>query len=119
VGSNTVARQYVESGDMIALAVLSDEPDPAFEDVPTAIDQGYDIEFPLNFMLLGPADLDGEAADEWDTMLSEINEDPEYIEAMSKVAQPTGLTSEELSELLEENVIPRINEISDYIGEDG
>lgn len=34
---------FVESGDVRILAALSEEPIPAFPDVPTAISQGYDV----------------------------------------------------------------------------
>ena len=34
---------FVESGDIRVLAALSDEPIPAFPDIPTAISQGIDV----------------------------------------------------------------------------
>ncbi|WP_340109755.1 Bug family tripartite tricarboxylate transporter substrate binding protein [Pikeienuella sp. HZG-20] len=34
---------FVESGDIKILAALSDDPIPAFPDIPTAISQGYDV----------------------------------------------------------------------------
>src|SRR5699024_7203428 len=54
------AVEYVESGDFKVLAVLTDERTDEAPDFPTAKEQDYDIEFSLQHILYGPADLPDE-----------------------------------------------------------
>ena len=45
VTSITLPAQYVESGEMVMLAAMTDEPLELHPDVPTMADEGYDVEY--------------------------------------------------------------------------
>lgn len=52
--------QYVESGDFISLGVMSEERNPFLPDVPTFIEQGYDITMDKYFYFAFPPSTDPE-----------------------------------------------------------
>lgn len=81
--SNAVS--YVESGDYKVLATLTEERDPLAPDFPTAIEQGYDITFPVTNVLYGPEDLSDEVLQKWDEATENLVNDEEYQEALENI----------------------------------
>mgnify|MGYP000877020148 FL=1 len=100
IGGVQTAKQYGESGDFRALAVLGGERDPMIPDVPTAKEQGYDVEFGLTFTFFGPKGLPQEVLDVWENALKQINENPDYIEAISQQGNPIYMTQKETEEFV-------------------
>jgi putative tricarboxylic transport membrane protein len=75
------AAGFVESGDIRLLAVLSDEPVPAFPDAPTAISQGYDVTgYNWRGFYVGNEVSDA-AYEEWVSKLETVYNSPEWQEA--------------------------------------
>ncbi|MFB4160928.1 tripartite tricarboxylate transporter substrate binding protein [Geomicrobium sp. JSM 1781026] len=81
------AINYVNSGDFKALAVLSEERDPLAPDVPTALEQGYDVQFPIVHTLYGPSGLPDEIVEQWNEATVQLSEDEEYIEDLATTFQ--------------------------------
>jgi putative tricarboxylic transport membrane protein len=74
----TVASGYLESGELKAVAVTSDERLEAFPDVPTLVESGIDTTFYRPQGVALPATASPEAAEFWEERLEEISEDPEW-----------------------------------------
>ncbi|MEQ3553496.1 tripartite tricarboxylate transporter substrate binding protein [Pseudonocardia nematodicida] len=100
VGSTATARQYLATGDFVALAVTSPERDPVLSEIPTAAEQGYDVEFPLNFSLLGPEETPDEVVAAWTEALRTVSTNPDYRRSMAEVAEPVSLDAAETEEQL-------------------
>lgn len=74
----------LEAGKMRALAVFNEERDPAFPDVPTAKEQGYDV---VGNPFTGPAVADGvpeDAVQKLRETLAEVVQDPAFEERARK-----------------------------------
>jgi tripartite-type tricarboxylate transporter receptor subunit TctC len=78
------ARSLVEAGEVRTLAVVSDERNPGFPDLPT-MPEALKVEWsPLPFRgVAGPAGLPEEVATKVSAALEEITEDPEFVAFMS------------------------------------
>lgn len=69
---------FVESGDIRILAALSDDPVPAFPDVPTAKSQGYDVTgYNWRGFYTG-GDVSDEAYDDWVTRLKTLYDSDDW-----------------------------------------
>ncbi|HET8726727.1 MAG TPA: tripartite tricarboxylate transporter substrate-binding protein [Alphaproteobacteria bacterium] len=72
---------FIESGDIRALAALSDEPIPAFPDIPTAASQGLDVTgYNWRGFYTG-GEVSDEAYQEWVDTLNTLYETEEWKEA--------------------------------------
>ena len=68
---------------MKALAVLTEERVPGFEDIPTAVEQGYDT-VAVNWRgLYVPKGISDERFEEWGQKLAAVAESDEWKEAMA------------------------------------
>ncbi|MEO1018959.1 MAG: tripartite tricarboxylate transporter substrate-binding protein [Pseudomonadota bacterium] len=79
---------FIESGDAVGLAVMSEERLPAFPDVPTAIEQGYDM---VGYNWRGfylPGEVDQETYDGWLDVMAQLFESDEW----QQTAEQNGLT---------------------------
>ncbi len=74
---------FLASGDIRALAVLTDERVAGFEDIPTAIEQGYDVVAGNWRGLYIPRGVSDETFDMWAGRLQQVADSPEWAEAMS------------------------------------
>lgn len=73
---------FLQAGEVKALAVLTEERVPGFEDVPTAVEQGYDT-VAVNWRgLYVPKGISDERFEEWGAMLAAVAESEEWQEAM-------------------------------------
>ena len=73
---------FVKSGQVRALAVLSDERVPGFDDIPTAKEQGIDV-VAVNWRgLYIPKDVSDETFNLWATRLQQVADSAEWKEAM-------------------------------------
>ncbi len=74
---------FHQSGEVKALAVLTEERVPGFEDVPTAVEQGYET-VAVNWRgLYVPKGISDERFEEWGAKLAAVAESDEWKEAMA------------------------------------
>ena len=74
---------FIASGDVRALAVLTEERVPGFEDIPTAVEQGYDVIAGNWRGLYIPRGVSDETFDMWAGKLQQVADSPEWAEAMA------------------------------------
>lgn len=76
-----------ESGDIRLLAIVEDEPSDMIEDVPTLVDEGYDIA-PMNsrFVISVPAETPENIRDSLEAALQSAAEDPDVVEKLTGAA---------------------------------
>lgn len=73
---------FIGSGEVRALAVLSDQRVPGFEDIPTAVEQGFDV-VAVNWRgLYVPKNIGDERFNEWVEKLRAVGESDEWKAAM-------------------------------------
>jgi len=74
---------FLQAGEVKALAVLTEERVPGFEDIPTAVEQGYET-VAVNWRgLYVPKDISDERFEEWGAKLAAVAESAEWKEAMA------------------------------------
>ena len=74
---------FLKSGDVRALAVLTEERVPGFENIPTAMEQGIDV-VAVNWRgLYIPKDVSDETFNTWADRLQKVADSAEWQEAMS------------------------------------
>jgi putative tricarboxylic transport membrane protein len=94
----------IESGDLRALAVTAPErfTTAPFEEVPTAVESGYDVTLANWRLIYGPADMPGYAVSYWEDTLSQMVESEEWAEAAENNQWVTTFNSgEDLQELID------------------
>lgn len=74
---------FIKSGDVRALAVLTAEPVPGFEDIPTAKSQGFDVEVVNWRGLYVPKDISDEAFNAWAEKLNAVATSAEWQQVMA------------------------------------
>ena len=73
---------FIKSGDVRALAVLSEERVPGFDDIPTAKEQGFDV-VAVNWRgLYVPKGISDDAFNAWAAKLQVVADSPEWQETM-------------------------------------
>ncbi len=74
---------FIQSGEVKALAVLTEERVPGFEDIPTAIEQGFDV-VAVNWRgLYVPKNISDDQFNAWAEKLRAVAESAEWQEAMA------------------------------------
>ncbi|HEX9858909.1 MAG TPA: tripartite tricarboxylate transporter substrate-binding protein [Paracoccaceae bacterium] len=73
---------FIKSGDVRALAILTAEPVPGFEDIPTAKSQGYDVEVVNWRGLYVPKGISDDAFNAWATKLQAVADSAEWKQVM-------------------------------------
>lgn len=74
---------FLQSGEVKALAVLTEERVPGFEDIPTAVEQGYET-VAVNWRgLYVPKGISDERFEEWGAKLAAVAASDEWKEAMA------------------------------------
>ena len=74
---------FLQSGEVKALAVLTEDRVPGFEDIPTAVEQGYNT-VAVNWRgLYVPKGISDERFEEWGAKLAAVAESAEWKEAMA------------------------------------
>ncbi|SDJ14715.1 tripartite tricarboxylate transporter substrate binding protein [Natribacillus halophilus] len=110
------AIEYVESGDFAALGVLSEEPDELAPDMPTTVEQGYDIEFSAVQTLFGPPDMPDYAVDAVDEAVNEMLEDEDIISQLEDIGHtPAPQSHEETVQMVEED-LEEFEQIANELG---
>lgn len=78
------AKPQIEAGNLRFLAVLGDDRDPAYPDVPTMKDLGYDIVWESSGIVIGPPRMPKEATDKLAKAFEAAANDAEYRKFLSE-----------------------------------
>jgi tripartite-type tricarboxylate transporter receptor subunit TctC len=65
-------KPYLDSGEMVALGVTAQERAKAFSDIPTCIEQGYNVYFPTRFFLALPKGTDKAIVDKMSAAVEKL-----------------------------------------------
>lgn len=96
------AMQYLESGDLRAIAVFGSERLESLPDVPTAAEQDVDIELAVAKALYANADIPDEAAGELERIFSAAGESEEVTNTLATLySEPSSVRTDELIPTLE------------------
>lgn len=96
------AMQYLESGDLRAIAVFGDERLESLPDVPTAAEQDVDIELAVAKALYANADIPDEAAGELERIFSAAGESEDVTSTLATLySEPSSVPTDELVPTLE------------------
>ena len=82
-GDFSEIRGFVESGDVRVLAILGPERLPNFPDIPTAVEQGYDVVGANWRGVYMPAGASDEAKDFWSNAMQEMVASEEFQQALA------------------------------------
>ena len=74
----------IEAGELKALAFSGKNPLPDHPDVPTFIEQGYDVSIPMPRGVILPGDVPEEAKEWWIDTMKKVAETPEWKEYIEK-----------------------------------
>ncbi|MCM2129408.1 Bug family tripartite tricarboxylate transporter substrate binding protein [Larsenimonas rhizosphaerae] len=109
---------HVESGDMRILAVFSDErlPGKVTADIPTAIEQGYDVEWPvIRGFYVGP-EVSDEAYNWWKNAFDKLLASEDFAKLReSRELYPFDMTGDELNAYVKKRVA-HYRELADEYG---
>ncbi len=96
-------RSQLESGDLVGLSVLREEPlEPPLDDIPTAPEQGYDVTLANWRGVYGPPDMPDAAVEYWQDTLEEVLDTPTWQELADRNQwEPLFLKGDELDAYLE------------------
>lgn len=109
-----LVKDYLETGDFIPLALLSSERNEMFDNIPTAKEQGLDMEFGKFFFVAFPKETPDDIVNTFSDALSKAVEDPEFIKLAqdSYALTPMYLNPEEATAYAED-VYERLSLYSD------
>lgn len=96
---------FLSTGEVRALAVLTDERVPGFEDIPTAKEQGFDV-VAVNWRgLYVPKDISDERFQEWADKLRAVGESDEWKAAMeANGLAPFLVTGDDFQSFIDQNI---------------
>ena len=107
---------FLASGDVRALAVLTSERVPGFDDIPTAVEQGYDVVAGNWRGLYVPRGISDETFQEWAGRLQMVADSDEWKEAMAANGlAPFTLVGDDFQAYID-NLIVEIRQMSKDIG---
>ncbi len=97
--------EYVESGDMRALAVSSDGPAALLPDAPTMVDEGFDVVYTNWRGLLAPAGIGEEDAAALTDLVTELHASAAWTATLEEKGWSDAfLTGSEFASFLDENI---------------
>lgn len=100
------ARSFIESGHLVCLGVMDAERNPAFPDVPTCKEQGYDIQYFTQRGLALPLGVDPEIKAVLEEAAAAAAEDPDFVEFMNNNGQTIAYqNSEDYAAFLAQSMI--------------
>ncbi len=94
---------YIESGDFRALAIIEDERNPLYPELPTAIEQGYDASLPIFYFFAFPDGTPQEIVDKFANAVEKVNRMPDYQDEIKTafLQTPYFVKGEEAKTILE------------------
>lgn len=106
------AEEYITSGQWNALCIVQEERSKVCPDIPTALEQGYDVIYPTRHFLALPAGADPAIVAVWDEALKELNENPDYVAEIESII-PGGYATY----VSATDAMPIMDEVRGYIQE--
>lgn len=98
------ARSFIESGHLICLGVMSEERNPAFPDVPTCKEQGFDVTYFTQRGMGMPKGTDPAVLEILRSACAAAVEDPDFVSFMENNGQAISyLSAEDYAAFLEQN----------------
>lgn len=76
-----LVKDYIATGEFIPLALLSAERNPLFDDIPTAKEQGLNMEFGKFFFTAFPKDTPDEIVNRYSEAIKNAVENPDFVKA--------------------------------------
>lgn len=116
VDAAVVSPAAVANQDVKIIAVSTAERAPAFPDVPTFVEQGYDIVSSLSFGFFVPAGTPEDVINVLSDSLKKASEDPTVIEAWDKLGYPPAYMNPEDYDKMMTNVANTNQEMLKEIG---
>lgn len=81
------ARSFIESGDLTCLGVMSDERNSAFPDVPTCLEQGFDVQYFTQRGMAVPKGIDAEVKARLESACEAAIAEESFVEFMNNNGQ--------------------------------
>lgn len=78
------SKSYIESGDFLPLAVIRSERNSKFPDIPTALEQGYDVVFPTRYFIAVPKGTPKDILDEFRAAVKNVTENKDYAKMIDE-----------------------------------
>ena len=95
----SVASSMLRAKKLKALCMLSEEREPDFPDLPTAIEEGVDVEYSSHYALYLPKDTPSEIVIKLVKVCQETLKDPKVVVGLKKVGIPaTYIPAEKITE---------------------
>ena len=110
-----VVKDYLETGEFVALAVLNDERNPLFPDIPTAKEQGLNnMVFGKFFFVAFPKDTPDDIVNTFSAAMKKVVENPEFVKAAeeSYALTPVYMDPKEATEYAQQ-VYDKLNSYKD------
>lgn len=79
-------KDYIASGELVALCCVDSERCETYPDIPTAIELGYDCVYPTRHFLSTTPGVDERIVKVWEDALTQISNDPEFQKEMWETA---------------------------------
>ncbi|KOA18445.1 tripartite tricarboxylate transporter family receptor [Clostridium homopropionicum DSM 5847] len=98
-----VMKPYIDSGDFRVLAVFSEKRSELFPNVPTAIEQGYNIIARRAYFLSFPKGTDASIIEKMSKAMEEVSKKPEYAKDIAKAyaVEPAFLNTKDTKDYLD------------------
>jgi len=91
-----MVKDYLETGQITALATMGEERSPLLPDIPTLIEQGIDFSYPKFYCIAFPKETSEEIVQKFSDAVKKVVENPAYQEEVKKLFfTPHYLNSEE------------------------
>ncbi|RGZ00476.1 tripartite tricarboxylate transporter substrate binding protein [Clostridium sp. AM58-1XD] len=99
-----LVKDYLATGEFVALALLSDERNDLFSDIPTAKEQGLDLEFGKFFFAAFPKDTPDEIVNTFSAAMEKVVSNEEFVKAAqdSYALTPVYMNPEEATKYAQE-----------------
>lgn len=109
-----LVKDYIATGEFVPLALLSAERNPLFDDIPTAKEQGLDMEFGKFFFAAFPKDTPDEIVNTFSTAMEKVVANEDFVKAAedSYALTPVYMNPEEATKYAQE-VYEKLNSYKD------
>jgi tripartite-type tricarboxylate transporter receptor subunit TctC len=108
--SYDAAKKYIDNGDFVALAIVQENRSNVCPDIPTAIEQGFDVVFPTIHFFLMPPNVPKEILASWNDAIKGLAQNTAFADGLAKTC--LGLQAKYVAST---DVKPYIDRIVDYV----
>jgi tripartite-type tricarboxylate transporter receptor subunit TctC len=105
-GTLLAAIGQIKAGKLKALAVFGDKRSPLLPDVPTVIEQKYDVQYPSWFGVVGPPKMSGDIVNKLNAEFNAALKSPDVVATLNKLgAEPIGGSPEAFRKKFQEQLV--------------